>query len=47
MKSDAFFEMEEEALFKEMAKLDAASKLTKTYPYWHQEEFVERNPLPV
>ncbi len=31
----------------QMAKLDAASKLTKTYPYWHQEEFVERNPLPV
>jgi aryl-alcohol dehydrogenase-like predicted oxidoreductase len=31
----------------QMAKLDAASKQTKTYPYWHQEEFVERNPLPV
>ena len=31
----------------QMAKLDAASKITKTYPYWHQEEFVERNPLPV
>ena len=31
----------------QMAKLDAASKQTKTYPYWHQEEFIERNPLPV
>jgi aryl-alcohol dehydrogenase-like predicted oxidoreductase len=31
----------------QIAKLDAASKQTKTYPYWHQEEFVERNPLPV
>jgi aryl-alcohol dehydrogenase-like predicted oxidoreductase len=30
----------------QMAKLDAASKQTKTYPYWHQEEFIERNPLP-
>jgi aryl-alcohol dehydrogenase-like predicted oxidoreductase len=31
----------------QMARLDAASKQTKTYPYWHQEEFIERNPLPV
>jgi aryl-alcohol dehydrogenase-like predicted oxidoreductase len=31
----------------QIAKLDAASKRTKTYPYWHQEEFIERNPLPV
>ena len=31
----------------QMAKLDAANKMTKTYPYWHQEEFIERNPLPV
>jgi aryl-alcohol dehydrogenase-like predicted oxidoreductase len=31
----------------QIAKLDAASKKTKTYPYWHQEEFIERNPLPV
>jgi len=31
----------------QIAKLDAASKQTKTYPYWHQEEFIERNPLPV
>ncbi len=26
--------------------LDAASETTKTYPYWHQTEFVERNPFP-
>jgi aryl-alcohol dehydrogenase-like predicted oxidoreductase len=31
----------------QIAQLDAASKRTKTYPYWHQEEFIERNPLPV
>jgi aryl-alcohol dehydrogenase-like predicted oxidoreductase len=31
----------------QIAKLDTASARTKTYPYWHQEEFVERNPLPV
>ena len=31
----------------QMTKLDAASKITKTYPYWHQEEFIERNLLPV
>ena len=31
----------------QIAKLDAASATTKTYPYWHQEEFIERNPLPV
>lgn len=30
----------------QMAKLNAASETTKTYPYWHQEEFVERNPFP-
>ncbi|WP_421695949.1 aldo/keto reductase [Aestuariivirga sp.] len=35
------------ALTKEqIAKLDQASATTKIYPYWHQEEFVERNPLP-
>lgn len=27
--------------------LDKASEQTKIYPYWHQEQFVERNPLPV
>ena len=31
----------------QMAKLDAASEQTKTYPYWHQTGFPERNPLPV
>ena len=28
-------------------KLDAASELPKAYPYWHQAQFGERNPLPV
>jgi aryl-alcohol dehydrogenase-like predicted oxidoreductase len=28
----------------QMAKLDAASDLTPVYPYWHQRQFVERNP---
>jgi len=27
--------------------LDAASAITPVYPYWHQRQFVERNPLPV
>jgi aryl-alcohol dehydrogenase-like predicted oxidoreductase len=31
----------------QIARLDKASAKTKTYPYWHQEEFIERNPLPV
>jgi aryl-alcohol dehydrogenase-like predicted oxidoreductase len=31
----------------QMAKLDAASKVTRAYPYWHQAQFTERNPLPV
>ena len=30
-----------------IAKLDAASRITPIYPYWHQRQFVERNPLPV
>ena len=30
----------------QIAKLDAASAETKTYPYWHQAGF-ERNPTPV
>ncbi|MEK6280679.1 MAG: aldo/keto reductase [Acidobacteriota bacterium] len=30
----------------QMAKLDAASETTPIYPYWHQLQFVERNPLP-
>jgi len=31
----------------QVAKLDAASDMTPTYPYWHQRQFVNRNPLPV
>jgi aryl-alcohol dehydrogenase-like predicted oxidoreductase len=31
----------------QVAKLDEASDLPKTYPYWHQVQFVERNPFPV
>jgi aryl-alcohol dehydrogenase-like predicted oxidoreductase len=30
----------------QVAKLDAASDLPKTYPYWHQAGFSERNPFP-
>ena len=28
----------------QIAKLDAASAVTPIYPYWHQRQFVERNP---
>jgi len=31
----------------QVAKLDAASDVTPVYPYWHQWQFQERNPLPV
>ncbi len=31
----------------QMAKLDAASEIPPIYPYWHQRNFTERNPLPV
>ncbi|MCX6954396.1 MAG: aldo/keto reductase [Verrucomicrobia bacterium] len=31
----------------QVAKLDAASERPKTYPYWHQAGFAERNPFPV
>ena len=31
----------------QVAKLDAASSVTRTYPYWHQQGFAERNPSPV
>jgi aryl-alcohol dehydrogenase-like predicted oxidoreductase len=31
----------------QVKKLDAASETTKTYPYWHQAGFGERNPFPV
>jgi aryl-alcohol dehydrogenase-like predicted oxidoreductase len=30
----------------QVAKLDAASAVTLTYPYWHQRQFGERNPPP-
>jgi len=30
----------------QIAKLDAASEKPKIYPYWHQAQFVERNPFP-
>ena len=30
-----------------VAKLDRASEGTPIYPYWHQRQFTERNPLPV
>jgi aryl-alcohol dehydrogenase-like predicted oxidoreductase len=31
----------------QVAKLDRASEVDPIYPYWHQRQFVERNPLPV
>lgn len=31
----------------QVAKLDAASNVTPVYPYWHQHQFAERNPLPI
>jgi aryl-alcohol dehydrogenase-like predicted oxidoreductase len=31
----------------QMAKLDAASEVKPIYPYWHQRDFVERNPLVI
>jgi aryl-alcohol dehydrogenase-like predicted oxidoreductase len=31
----------------QVAKLDEASKVPMGYPYWHQTQFVERNPFPV
>jgi aryl-alcohol dehydrogenase-like predicted oxidoreductase len=31
----------------QIAKLDAASARPLAYPYWHQAQFGERNPLPV
>ncbi len=30
----------------QVARLDAASEREKTYPYWHQNSFHERNPFP-
>jgi aryl-alcohol dehydrogenase-like predicted oxidoreductase len=31
----------------QIAKLDKASEREPVYPYWHQRQFVSRNPLPV
>ena len=31
----------------QVARLDAASRTTPAYPYWHQSGFTERNPSPV
>ena len=31
----------------QIARLDKASAVTPVYPYWHQRNFTERNPLPV
>jgi len=31
----------------QIKKLDAASERPRVYPYWHQAQFLERNPLPV
>ena len=31
----------------QIAQLDKASAVTPVYPYWHQRNFIERNPLPV
>lgn len=30
-----------------VAKLDSVSAVTPIYPYWHQRQFTERNPLPI
>jgi aryl-alcohol dehydrogenase-like predicted oxidoreductase len=31
----------------QISKLDRASDVTPIYPYWHQRQFLERNPLPI
>jgi len=31
----------------QVAKLDKASTVEPVYPYWHQRQFTERNPLPI
>ena len=31
----------------QVAKLDRASERPPIYPYWHQHQFADRNPLPV
>ena len=30
----------------QIARLEAASAKPRTYPYWHQAQFAERNPFP-
>jgi aryl-alcohol dehydrogenase-like predicted oxidoreductase len=30
----------------QIVRLEAASAKTRTYPYWHQAQFAERNPFP-
>ncbi len=30
----------------QVAKLDAASAVPRSYPYWHQSQFKDRNPFP-
>jgi len=29
-----------------MTRLNAASEATPIYPYWHQRQFISRNPVP-
>jgi aryl-alcohol dehydrogenase-like predicted oxidoreductase len=31
----------------QIARLDSASEQPSIYPYWHQRQFTERNPLPI
>jgi aryl-alcohol dehydrogenase-like predicted oxidoreductase len=31
----------------QIGKLDRVSEVTPIYPYWHQRQFAERNPLPI
>ena len=31
----------------QVTRLDAVSEVAPAYPYWHQHQFAERNPLPV
>ena len=40
-------ELTEQSVDDMVARLDAASAVTKAYPYWHQAGFAERNPFPV
>jgi aryl-alcohol dehydrogenase-like predicted oxidoreductase len=31
----------------QVARLDAAGDVTPVYPYWHQRQFLERNPVAI